>query len=667
MVQSEISMPAPAVRTLLVFVAFVAVAAIQAWPLPLHLATHLTGSPTGDTGVYVWNLWIFSHQIFSGGTTPLSTFEILPLTGAPTDLSLHNYTVFSNLLAMPLLDWLGVVRTFNLIFLFNNALVGFGMYLLARRLTGRTAESFLAGVMFACSPFIVTRGLGHFSLAAAAPLPLFMVALYRAWESQKLRDAVVAGAVLAWAAFSDPYYAVYCLMLGAGFLAVRLVDVSLVRRPERELRGAKNLLHVAIGVAVVAIAAAQFSGGSVQIGSLRLSMRSMYTPVLVLTVLVITRLALSANLRIAPLRVPSRRFVIQATLACGVAAAVLTSPTLYALGRRAVEGDVTPVPVLWRSSAPGVDLLSYLIPNPNHPLSPSAVAAGLAARPGGYLDQVVSLSFVGFAILFAAYRWAGLRLPRFWIAVTVGFGLLTLGPFVEIAGLNTHIPTPWALLRYAPVIGAARMPARFAAVTTMGFAVLLAFGLAALTRRFPARRLMILTTAGVALAAELIAAPLTLYSAAVPSVFQVVAADPRPVRVLELPTGVRDGVSSLGDFNAVTQYYQTFHGKGLIGGYLSRVAPSAKSCYRRLPVTSALMEISEGHKLTDGQIRSAVAAADNFVSETDLGYVVMNQARTSADLREFATILLGLTKVGEADGYELYVTKFPTGPFNSHR
>jgi hypothetical protein len=33
----------------------------------------------------------------------------------------------------------------------------------------------------------------------------------------------------------------------------------------------------------------------------------------------------------------------------------------------------------------------------------------------------------------------------------------------------------------------------------------------------------------------------------------------------------------------------------------------------------------------------------------------------SADLRDFATALLGLKKIAESDGYELYTTKFPPG------
>ena len=38
---------------------------------------------------------------------------------------------------------------------------------------GREAESLIAGAAFALSPVLIARGVGHFSLVAAAPLPIF--------------------------------------------------------------------------------------------------------------------------------------------------------------------------------------------------------------------------------------------------------------------------------------------------------------------------------------------------------------------------------------------------------------------------------------------------------------------------------------------------------------
>jgi hypothetical protein len=221
--------------------------------------------------------------------------------------------------------------------------------------------------------------------------------------------------------------------------------------------------------------------------------------------------------------------------------------------------------------------------------------------------------------------------------------------------MNTHVPTPWAILRYVPIIGDARMPARFSIVATLGFAMLFAIALTALGQRFPNRRRWLLGAVGVLLGLELLPAPRKLYPAELPAIFQRVAADPRPVRVLELPTGVRDGLSSLGDFNAIAQFHQTMHGKGLIGGYLSRVSTHEKDVYSSLPVIRALVDVSEGRELDPATLDDAVQNAARFIRAGNLGYVVMYQRRVSDDLRRFAINLLGLVKIAEADGYELYV------------
>src|SRR5438093_1134526 len=78
------------------------------WPLPRHLATHLTGSPAGDTGVYVWNQWVFRHELLDHRSLPYFTDSIFAFTGR-ANLSLHNYTTFQNLLALPLVGLFGVV------------------------------------------------------------------------------------------------------------------------------------------------------------------------------------------------------------------------------------------------------------------------------------------------------------------------------------------------------------------------------------------------------------------------------------------------------------------------------------------------------------------------------------------------------------------------------
>jgi hypothetical protein len=126
---------------------------------------------------------------------------------------------------MPLRPLFGVVATFNLIFLFMSVLTAYSTFLLVRHVTGRRAEAWLAGLLFAWSPLLVTRGMGHFSLVAAAPLAIFLLVLMRADGHERFRDAMALGAVVAWAACTDVYYGVLCLLIGATFLAARVFAI----------------------------------------------------------------------------------------------------------------------------------------------------------------------------------------------------------------------------------------------------------------------------------------------------------------------------------------------------------------------------------------------------------------------------------------------------------
>ena len=95
-------------------IGYVLVAIGFSWPLSLQLGTHLTASPAGDTGVYVWNQWVFQHELLDHHRLPYFTDSIFSLT-TDANLSLHNYTTFQNLLALPLIRVLGIVTTFNVV------------------------------------------------------------------------------------------------------------------------------------------------------------------------------------------------------------------------------------------------------------------------------------------------------------------------------------------------------------------------------------------------------------------------------------------------------------------------------------------------------------------------------------------------------------------------
>ena len=238
--------------------------------------------------------------------------------------------------------------------------------------------------------------------------------------------------------------------------------------------------------------------------------------------------------------------------------------------------------------------------------------------------------------------------------LAVTFGAMALGPFIHIGGMNTYIPGPWALLRYAPMLGLARTPARFSVVMMLAVAVLFAAALEWFGRTYPKYRHAMLTIVAVLLAGELLPAPLTLHSAAVPNFYHRVAEASGDVRVLELPTGIRDGTSSVGNFSARSQYFQTMHGKPLIGGYLSRVSPESKSEVRRIDMIDALIVLSEGGTISPEREAALVASGPMFVHDANLGFVIVDRLRSSPALVDFATRALHLQR-DEVDGnFELY-------------
>ena len=632
--------------------AYVAVAVAFSWPLLPNIATHLTGDPGGDTGVYVWNQWVFQHGAVVEHRNPLTTEHIFSLTARPVDLTQHNYTVFLDALAMPLMSRLGPVATFNVVYLIAVVLTAWMTFVLARRVTeGATIEAWLAGFACAWGPVLVARSTGHFSLVAAAPLAAFLWCLHRIDRSESARDAVLAGLAVAWAAFCDPYYAVYCALIATIYAVSRVVRLDW--RPTWKHGVGTWMLDLVIVLAVALVIGLAFGRGRrFSLLGLPISVRGLYTPILVVTVLVVARVFVYLRPAVASLDLPSPRS-LRTVVAGAMAGAVVLSPVLYGASVQMFNGTWVSPPVYWRSSPRGVDLLAFVTPNPSHPLMVWLFGQPQLAAPSAFVEYTASQSLIALAVIAVAMWRAGLR-AKGWVTFTLIFTGLALGPFVHVAGVNTLIPGPWALLRYAPVFSMTRMPPRFAIVAALGVSMLFALALAHLGRRYPRQRRMGLVVVAALLAFELWPGPRPLYSASVSPVYDLVRDDPRPVRLLELPFGVRDGVTSEGDSTARYQFSQAFHGKRLMGGYLSRVPSRRFKEVRESPMLTGLLTLSEGRALGATEEAALLAAAPNFITQADLGWIVIHPSRTPPALRAFVLRAWDLEEVAAADDAVLY-------------
>ena len=650
-------MPAPQLRVhVAALLGYVCVALLFAWPLPVHLSDSFLGDPKGDTGVYIWNLWVFRHELVAHHAFPFLTHEILTLDPGAVPLTLHNYTTFANLLAFLLLDAFELVTVFNLITIGSGVMAAYAMFLYASKRTGDAGAAFLGGVLFGFSPFMSARAGAHFSLVQVAPIPIFGLVLFGMFQRPTLKLAAAGGVVTAWAFLCDPYYAVYCLMMLMVMVGYSLATIELRPVDDRNVWWRMVLDLVLLSLAGLIVGIAIRGGGRVELFGLRVSMTRLYTPVLLFTVLLTFRVWLVARLKFswrAPFELRYLRTAVVGAFTC----AVMLSPVLLAMatphGGRPWRGPN----ILWRSSAPGVDVAAWLTPNPLHPLWGSGQDSWLAHLPNGFDENIASFSLIAVAVIVLAAVRTGFRGPLGWWIFTGIFACLSLGPFITVAGVNTYVPTPWAVLRYLPIIGAARMPTRMTILVMLGLAMLFAMAVAHLRRRV-ARPRLVTACIGVLLLFELLPAPRPVFSAAVPKLHRLIHDDPRPVRVLNLPFGLKDGLSERGAYSARYQYFQTVHEKRLIGGYLSRLPDDAIPRYRRHPLIRVLLRLSEGRALDPGMEEEALAAAPEFVHRMQVGYVVVDAGVVSPALSAFAKKAFPLSPVTVEGPFELYRTPF---------
>ena len=643
-----------------ILLSYMLLAVGMTWPLALHLRTHLLGDPTGDTGVYVWNVWIFRHEILRHAHLPFSTQHIFGFTGG-ADFALHNYAPLAGLVGAALIAPLGLVGTFNTLMIAAIAASGCGAFVLARHLGLSRGAAWAAGALFMAAPCLTARQTAHFSLVLAAPLPLFLWALLRTIDSMKARDAILVGIFCAAATYCDAYYGIYCGVMGIAVLFVHFVSVETC--PSASSFRRLIAIDALIGLISLAIAWQILTDPTdIVLAGVTIGLDTLYTPMLALSGLIVVR-AWMVHRPVVRIDDPDGRLRPLARLG-GVAVTValsLLAPVLVGIALRIWTGRLPATEIFWRSSPRGVDLLSYLVPNPNHPLFGDVTRPWLLPdRPDAFPEFVGSFSLVALLVIaVAAWRRA---LPWGWTAFTGFFAWLSFGPFLHVGGINTYIPGPWTFLRYLPVIGMARSPSRFAIVAALGISLLFGFAVHAWLRRprsFVTGQLAMGLMAA-SLAFELVAAPRHLYSAAVPEVYKLIATtNDEDGRLLDLPTGVRDGTTSIGDFNASSQYFQTTHRRKLIGGYLSRVSNRRRDEDLQSPVLRALFALGEGRDVSPDWRNAAADSRNAFLARSCVRYVIVNKRRTTATLRRFVVEALRLTSIHEDADYELLVPDDP--------
>ena len=234
------------------------------------------------------------------------------------------------------------------------------------------------------------------------------------------------------------------------------------------------------------------------------------------------------------------------------------------------------------------DAVDFFLPNPLHPVwGHWAYQVGSWLHPNiaswnaalGYVGLI--LAVVGMAMAWRqAWRWGVLLLCML---------VLALGPTVHMAGRDTGIPTPYALVLRVPLLGLGRRPSHFVVLASLLLAILAAFGIRELLQRLRRRwQPLLLASILAVISFEYLPRPLPTLRLQVHPFYATLA--DRGGALLDLPARNE----SSGPLQA-----QIVHGRPIAGGYVARLpldpfverAPGIRSLWRIQPETPDIYEV----------------------------------------------------------------------------
>lgn len=592
-------MPRTSARVhLLILGAYALLALMLTYPVVTAPTRLIPGSDTWayDEYTFIWNIWWFKHAVLDLGVNPLHTnYTFYPIG---TALVLYTYNLLYAAFGLALFPLTGLPLAGNLLNWLGLALGGYTAYLLCRYL------------------------------------------LLVQWRRQEGVAAQVApflgGIAYAFAGSRFVYLALGHYMLAA-ILTLPLFALFLLRSLEPDGRRRYALM------AALALV-------------LSLLIEMTFGLFLALLALVI---GLSHLRRLGPVRLAARLGLVAGGAVLGYA------PVLYYVLRESFVGGYSLEG--WGDSVRlSVDLAGLLTPTALHPVWGSDWPAHLrrvAEGTGRFSD--VHTFFLGYAALALTLAGAvalGRRaLP--WLITAAGAVVLSLGPLLQVNGrsvfdldgLQTTVPLPFVLLHYVPLANAGRTPNRFSVLFVLAVTPLVALGCYWLLTRL--RRWYLLSAAAAVLALALVwdglALPLPTTDASVPPFYAELGRDGEDYAILNLPFGVRSSFGTRGAERTQLQYYQTAHGKRLVGGNISRAPALNFAYYEEVEPLAALFAVETYRPLPDTDMAELRRQAAELAALLDIRYLVAHApvpgrypyADTYGDTLAFALSLFDVTEV----------------------
>ena len=270
------------------------------------------------------------------------------------------------------------------------------------------------------------------------------------------------------------------------------------------------------------------------------------------------------------------------------------------------------------------------------------------------LEWLVYLGFGSLILSGLAIYWNWRRsLIQFWCIVGGFFLLFSLGPELKIFVELTGIPLPYQLLYQVPGLDFFRAPARFIIIVILATAILSAFGISNISKKFnlkPSKQMILGCCIAVIILVELSVIPYPTTELSIHEIYDTIANDERNIAVLEAPIG---GYGDIGMYsNEAYQYYQTVHKKPIIGGFEVHVPTDIQR-----DTQSYFLNIFTLHGNNNDVIKQDIRnVGKSILNHMNIGYIVFHKISKNPDPMSDTQILyrdfISRTKIISSEIFE---------------
>jgi hypothetical protein len=561
-------------ESLVVFLGYIALSLVMTYPMIFHLdwMPH-TGvsrvAPGSDSLLHIWELWWLKESLFNF-QDPFYTNHMFYPFGVSLYFTL--LILWYGFLSLPLQFFLELIEIYNLFYLFSLVMSGMGTYFLIRYLYKTRRGAFIGGCIYAFSPFIFVH-ISHLTIFSAYPwVPFFALFFMKMFKENRYRNPVLASLFFLAVSFSDLNFTVFLTAFMVFFLLWGILW-------EKQ-------------------------------------------------------------------RIFSSAYITQFLLLCLVFL-VLVGPYALPLVKSYYNGSFAVSLPLQSAISQSADVLSFLTPSFMHPVFGNLVMP-IYDHIGTFQGQKISspielVAYTGFSVLLLSVYGLkhGMNMYRsFWLLMTVAFAVLCLGPVLKFHGLvtipfsgvgidklaariepgtdpfalalmkdNVGIPLPFLIWHFTPIFGGTESATRMFCMVMLGLSVMSAWGTKSLYERYRDKNLLGLKAGNILVGIiltvvlfEYLSAPIQMMPVPVPDFYKRIQSNPGDFGVIDLPLITPMDPSDpsrrrvetttyykfYNIYSALSLYYQTIHGKKVLGGLLGRYPGNLRNYAEETPFLNLL-------------------------------------------------------------------------------